>query len=322
MAVQFQTIYQDSTTLMTPAVAANYNVANPIPSGLVEDFMVRIRGTASAQLTAGSTSDLIQSLRITYNGNQAFSFNSAADTSGANGISRIGALLNDIGGSISESQSATAVDMILTIPMGIQLPTNSRFEVAIAYTDSMGAAATFAGTFELWVKYGSSDSATVVGNSTSMSVAAASQTMISVAIPNFANAKVLGVALQGPSVADNVETVICQDLGNWGMTPTYIRMASGAAQNGYLYSDVGADQDGLIPSDAATGYYFLPLYSLDAKSGSVNLLVTTVAGAGTEIYTATPILSVPTSGSGENTGNQTASLATSAAKSILRRAEE
>jgi hypothetical protein len=322
MSVQYQTIYQDSTSLPQPAAVSNYNLANPIPAGLVESFMVKITGTASAQLTAGSTSDLIQSLRIIFNGNQYFNFNSGADTSGANGISRLGALVDDIGGFIAENQSATAVDMTISIPCGIMLPSNSRFEVQLGYTASMGAAATFTGTLELWCKYGKSANATICGNATSFPIPAASQTMMTVAIPSFKGALVSGIFLQGPSVNDNVSSVIAQDLGNWGMTPTFMRGASGASQNGYLYSDVGADQDGLIPSDAATGAYFIPLYDLAVSSGSVNLLITTVAGAGTETYTAIPVLSLKTGGSGESVGKQTASVATGSSESILRRAEE
>ena len=72
----------------------------------------------------------------------------------------------------------------------------------------------------------------------------------------------------------------------------------------------------------ATCYYFFPLYDLDVSSGSVILLITTVAGAGTENYSAVPILTLPTGGSGEKMARQTASAKTGSADAILRRAED
>jgi hypothetical protein len=145
---------------------------------------------------------------------------------------------------------------------------------------------------------------------------------MTVAIPSYKGAKVSGIALQSPTSDDNLATCVVQVLGQFGMTPTYIRGASGASQNGYMFLDTATDSFGLVPSSSTAGYYFIPTYDLDVSSGSLNLLITTVAGAGTENYTATPILKLPTGGRGESTPTQTASVATGSSQAVLRRAEE
>lgn len=322
MSVQYVKIFQDSTTIPTGAVGS-FNVSNPIPAGLVESFMVVLKGTSGGGgVAASSMTSLFSNLRVVFNGNQFFNLNSLADRSATDGQDVLGALVDDMGGFCAENISATAQDLTVSIPCGISLGNNSRFEVDLSYY-ALAGGLTFTGTFELWVKYGQSSNASIVGNATSFQVPEASQTMMTVAIPSFKGAKVSGIALQGTAIADNISEVIIQPLGNFGMTPTYLRGASGASQNGYLYKDIGVDGVGLVPASQTTGYYFCPLYDLDVSSGSVNLLITTAAnGQGTENYSATPILSLPTGGSGEKMARQTASVKTGSADAILRRAEE
>ena len=321
-ATSYTKIWQDSTTIPTAAGATQFNISNPLPSGLVEDFIVVLKGTSGAGgMSAASASSLISNLRVVFNGNQYFNFTQTADMSGVSGQNRLGGLVEDIGGFVAENvQSATAQDITISIPCGIQLGTNSRFEVDISYF-AMGGGLTFAGNFELWIKMGNSSSACIVGNATSFPVPQASQTMMTIAIPSFSGAKVSALVLQGATAVDNLASVIVQPLGQFGMSPDFLRGASGASQNGYLYADRGNDTLGLTPANFCAGMYTIPLYDLDVKSGSVTILVTTNAGVGTETYTCTPILRLPTNGSGENVGVQTASASTSSASSILQRSE-
>jgi len=303
--------------------SAQYNVSNPIPQGLVESFIIQIEGTGVAGGTTASTlTTAINNLRIVFNGDQWFNFNTPVNNVADSTNSRLNTMLQDIGGFTSENVSNTAVDMSIVIPCGINLPANSRFEVDLTYFGLAVGNALTGANFSLWAKYGSSSNATIVGNATSFPVPEASQTLMTVAIPSYKGAKVSGIALQSPTSNDNLSTVVVQVLGNFGMTPTYIRGASGASQNGYMFLDTGADSFGLVPSSSTAGYYFIPTYDLDVSSGSLNLLITTVAGAGTENYTATPILKLPTGGRGESTPTQTASVATGSSKAVLRRAEE
>ncbi len=323
MAVSYTKIYQDATTLPAEGATSQFNVSNPIPQGLVESFIVQIKGTGVAGGTTASTlTTIFNNLRIVFNGDQWFNFNTPVDSTAASVNSRLNTMLQDIGGFTSENVSNTAVDMSIVIPCGINLPANSRFEVDLTYFALAAGNALTGANFELWAKYGSSSNATIVGNATSFPIPAASQTLMTVAIPSYKGAKVSGIALQSPTSNDNLATCVVQVLGQFGMTPTYIRGASGASQNGYMYLDTGTDSFGLVPSSSTAGYYFIPTYDLDVSSGSLNLLITTVAGAGTENYTATPILKLPTGGRGESTPTQTASVATGSSQAVLRRAEE
>jgi hypothetical protein len=324
MTVSYTKIYQDATTLPVADATGSFTLSNPIPAGLVESFVVVLKGTSGGGGMANSSiTSLISQLRITFNGNQWFNFNSLANRSATAGQDALGALVDDIGGFVAENISDTAQDVAITIPCGIRLGANSRFELDIAYY-AMATGLTFTGNYELWVKFGNSSNATMVGNQTSFQIPEASQTMMTVAIPSFKGAKVSGIALQGTVVADNLSEVIVQPLGNFGMTPTYLRGASGASQNGYLYKDTSVDGVGLVPASQTVGYYFIPLYDLDVSTtgASVNLLITTVAGAGTENYSAIPVLALPTGGSSEAQGKQTAMAKTGSADAILRRAED
>jgi|TARA_R110002110_G_scaffold128325_2_gene307958 hypothetical protein len=323
MTVTYTKIYQDTTTLPSAAAASQFNVSNTIPSGLVESFIIQYNGTANAGGAFNSTlTTCINNLRVVFNGDQWFNFNSPVDVQAAGGNSRLGSALNDMGGIVAENASLTATDCSIVIPCGINLPPNSRFELDMTYF-ALTAATTLTGNFSIWCKYGASSNATIVGNATSFPVPEASQTMMTVAIPSYKGAKVSGIILQGPGAVDNLDTCIVQALGMFAMTPTYIRGASGASQNGYQYLDMGTDALGNVASSFTSGYYFIPLYDLDSSTASVNLLITTAANLqGTENYTATPVLKLPTGGRGENTPTQTASKATGSAASILQRAEE
>ena len=322
MTVTYTKIYQDTTTLPITGAATQFNVSNTIPSGLVESFIIQYDATANAGgAYAATLTSTINNLRVVFNGDQWFNFNSPVDEQAANANSRLGSMINDVGGIVAEQLSLTDVDCSIVIPCGINLPPNSRFELDVSYF-AMAAATTLTGNFSIWCKYGSSSNATIIGNATSFPVPAASQTMMTVAIPSYKGAKVSGIVLQSPTADDNLDTCIVQALGMFAMSPTYIRGASGASQNGYQYADVGVDVNGNVVSSSTAGYYFIPLYDLDSTTASVNLLITTLAGVGTENYTATPVLKLPTGGRGENTPTQTSSVATGSAASILQRAEE
>ena len=328
MAVTYTKIYQDTTSLPTVAVS-QYNLSNPIPAGLIEEFIITWQGTNGGPGVTGSTlTTIINNLRCTLNGDQWFNFNALVDMSAQTSNSRIGSLVNDMGGFVAEQPSLTAIDCSLVIPCGIKVPANSRFEVDLTYFALAGAGNLLVGNFEIWCKYGNSSSATVTGNATSFPIPTNTQTLMTVSIPSYKGAKVSGIALQGSAVSgagaplDNLQSVIVQPLGNFAMTPTYVRGASGSSQNGYLFSSPAVDAVGMVTSAFTAGYYFIPLYDLETSTGSVNLLITSVAGAALENYTATPILRLPTGGSGESRPRQTASKSTGGAAAILSRAEE
>tara|TARA_R100000654_G_scaffold58852_2_gene85540 strand:+ start:1228 stop:2226 length:999 start_codon:yes stop_codon:yes gene_type:complete len=317
--VRYTMIYQDATSVPNETATATFNLSNPLPAGLVEEFGLRIVGTtAAAYPSAASLSELFTGIRITFNGDQWFNLQTQANVNTSNTVSRTGAFLQDIGGRVVEDTTAlTTQDMTLWIPCGINVPSNSRFEIQLDYAVSASDFAT--ANFEIWCKYGKSTNITVVGNMTSQNLAANTQTLMTVKIPSIKGATVAGIALQGESAVDNLSNVIVKPLGDFQYSPTYLRGISGASQNGYEFADLNDSNNELQFADKLAGYYFIPLYNLEIIDGSVSLLLNAAAP---EFYTATPVLNLPTSGAGERTPRQTSGKATGSKGAILGRAED
>lgn len=316
--VSYSKIYSDATTTPNDTAASSFDVAAQIPSGLVE--MIGVEYTATTALLAMSTStitELVSSMRMNFNGDTWLNFNAGVASNLSATSSRIGCFVQDLGGRVDESGAITAPQFIIWIPCGINLGANSRMELNIQFAQSLVAAT--ASTFAVWAKYGDSSSKTIIGNQTSEAVAANSQTMVSVKIPNYAGATVTGVAIQGPTAADNLSNVVVQPLGNFQMDPTMLRGNSGAGHNGYQFFNASTSTTENQYQNGLLGYYFVPLYDLSVVDGSVVLLMTASAA---ETYTFTPVLKLPTQGSGEKKPVQTAKKATSAASSVLERAED
>ena len=327
MSVSYSLVYQDAVSVPT-AGAVNYNISNPMPAGLIEAWGIQITGTPAGLPAASTLTHLFSQTRITFNGNQWFNFNDVSGTAAAIGASRLGSLMNDVGGTVAENTTApgTLYDMTVWVPCGIQVGQNSRFEMALSFA---AAANTFLGTIgcnlSIWAKYGTSSSATVVGNMTSQTIADQAQTLVSVQIPTFANSKVAGIAVQGTVLGvDTMTQLIVKPLGDFALSPTQIRSASGANSNGYQYYDAGIAVDQNQWAYESLNYYFVPLYDLVSTDGNVNLLITqnNPAAPAAEIFYFTPVLKLPTGGSGERTARQTASKKTGGAASILSRAED
>ena len=318
MGVRYTNIYQDATTFPSAAAPTQFNVANPIPAGLIEEVGFRLSGTTGAGVISASTaSELISGLRMTLNGDQWLNIQTQANNNANADCSRLAAMVQDMGGRVVEAPNAAVLDMTVWIPCGINVPQNSRFELDISYITA--AQVLGAPKFEVWIKYGSSTNATIVGNQTSFPLAAGAQTMVSVKIPTFKGATVAGIAIQGATAADNMTQIIVKPLGDFAYSATYLRGISGANQNGYMFANAAASATELQFADAVEGYYFVPLYNLSVVDGSVVLLITSGAA---ETYTFTPILNLPTGGSGERTAVQTSSVSTGSKGAFLSRAED
>ena len=319
--VSFTKVYEDSTSVYGTA-GATYDVANPVPAGMVEEVGIRVEGISALVAPTGATaSSLISQIRLTYNGDTVFNFTAQYSDAGNEGQSRVGALCDDIGGRVVESAIvAGQQDMIVWIPLGLQLPVNSRFELSITYTASLTALTV--PRFSLWHKYSNAAAnTTIIGNATSQPMTKDSQVMMTVAIPNFGDsARVDGIVLQGTGNADTLTGCIVKPLGNFAQSALMLRGNSGANQNGYQYISAGKSLTENQYSNAVPDYYFIPTYGLKSTDGSVVLLIT----ANDNItYTATPVLSLPVSNqSGQQQPTQTASEKTGSGMSILRRAEE
>lgn len=317
MGVSYTKVYQDAVSLFNGTAGASFDVANPVPAGLIEQFGIRIVGTTADVPSAASMSELISQLRLTFNGDQIYNFNTSAGDVANAGQSRLGAVLDDIGGFVAENPSAVSQDMTLWIPCGINLPTNSRFELSISYIKALQDITD--AKFEVWFKYGKASNATILGNATSQTLSANSQVMMTVKIPSFKGATVSGIILQSPTNVDTLTEVIVKPLGDFAMTAPFLRGASGASQNGYQFVSATVSTTANLYASGVSGYYFVPTYDLTNTDGSITLLITANDDV---IYNAIPVLSLPTGGSGEASAKQTASKATGSSLSILQRAEE
>ena len=318
MGVRYTNVYQDATTFPSAVAPSQFNVANPIPAGLIEQVGFRLSGvTGGGALSASTASELIRGLRMTLNGDQWLNIQTQANSNLNVDCSRVAAMVQDMGGMVVEDPNAAVLDMTVWIPCGINVPQNSRFELDISYITAANVLAN--PKFEIWVKYGSSTNATIVGNQTSFPLAIGAQTMVSVKIPTFKGATVAGIAIQGATANDFLSQIIVKPLGDFAYSATYLRGISGANQNGYMFANATTSVTELQYADAVEGYYFVPLYNLSVVDGSVVLLITSAAA---ETYTFTPILNLPTGGSGERTPVQTASVATGSKGAILSRAED
>jgi hypothetical protein len=320
---RYTLIYSDATSTPTDAAGGlTFNVSNPVPAGLIEQVGFRLTGTTAAPLSAASAAEIVSGLRFTLNGDQVINLQTQGNVNTSANCSRMGAIVQDIGGFVAENPSLTDIDMTIWVPLGINAPVNSRFELTLDYVAA--AATPTSCNFELWIKYGKSTNMTIIGNQTSMNIADNAQTMVSVKIPTIKGATVAGIVVQGSAVADNMVSVIPKILGDFALSPTQVRAASGVNANGYQFADVGDSDQEMQYSNAVRGLYFIPLYNAAVSDGSVVLLLTsTTAGApGNEFYTFTPILNLPTSGSGERTPRQTAQVATGSKGAILSRAED
>tara|TARA_R110000824_G_scaffold4991_7_gene23403 strand:+ start:307 stop:1278 length:972 start_codon:yes stop_codon:yes gene_type:complete len=321
MVVSYTKVYEDSTSFPGLA-AASYDVANPLPAGLIEAVGIRFTGTAASNLAQGDQSQLISAFRMTLNGDQWANFNPlAGSNTDALRVGRMGALVQDIGGFVATAPSLTSQDTTIWVPCGISVPQNSRFELHVGYIAS-AVAMLSAGRFQVWIKYGKSLNATVLGNMTSQAIASDTQTMVSVKIPTYKNALVSGVIAQCPVALDELSELIVKPLGDFAMSATQIRGASGASQNGYQYMAPELDLTENMWCNNVSGYYFIPLYDLKSTDGNVILLLTADAlDDVTRQWTFTPVLSLPTGGSGERQAVQTAREATGSGATILTRAE-
>jgi len=316
MAVRFTKVIQRADVGPLDSGATDFNLSEPVPAGLVEMVGLRMKYTGAGATHAANEWGLLKNLTIIYNGNQVYNYTDLAANAALTTVPRQVALVEDLGGYIQSSGSSTAVDSWMWIPLGLNLGGNSRIEVRLNF---VSAGAVVSGReFEIWQKFGSSNAATIVGNATTASMSAGSQTQVTVKIPSYPNATVTAIQLQSTTAGDDVSGVIVKPITDFEFTADALRANAGRGfGKGELYDYL--DGATLVQTDGSgSGQVLLPCYGYSSADNSIVLLVTATTG---ENYSFTPILSVPTSGNGERMGVQTASKSTSGAEAILDRAE-
>ena len=318
MAISLSKIYEDATTVMNETAVSSFDVAAQMHAGLVESICIKFTCTqSSASLTAASAVELIKGLRFVLNGDQLFNLRAAVVSNANTGVGAVSAMAQDMGGRVDESGSATVTEFEVWIPAGVRVPANSRMELAVDW--GVSAVAPVGPKFSVWARYNDQTSnATIIGNATTDTLGAASQTQINVKIPVMNGATVTGIIIQGPANTDTLTGLIIKSQSDFDQSATQIRGNSGAGRNGYQFFDAGVSTTANQFSNLRRGYYFVPMFGL-TTDGSATLLITDSAGG---LYTFTPVLSLPTGGGQEAKGRQTSIAPVGSAKSVLQRAED
>lgn len=319
MAVTYSNVLQSSATIIDDS-ATSSTLSTYVPAGLLEAVTYRFKGTSATAIATGDPMNIFSQFVGRFNGNQAYNLQALAPAATIDDISRLSAIVESLGGSVSGEASATAWDFSLTFPLGLNLPNQTRFETDIRTVAASAAPSTQ--TMEVIFKYGASNLATIYGNPTTENLSTA-QTMVQVKIPDFGkNARVIGIAVQEPQAgSDKISEIICKPLGDFGASPAQWRARAGVLGGNQLYyPDLGSD-DPYTFATGLSGFHWLPCYNLDVSAtGQVTLLIT-ASEALTNVQFM-PVIALPTSGEGERSVKQTAVVSTSGSDSSLYRAEE
>jgi hypothetical protein len=310
-------VYQDATTIPNETGTSQFDVSNTLNAGQLRRFGLRFTTVNAAAITSASFLNLVRNLRIRFNGNTWMDWNGVVADNADNTVSRIGAFAQDCGGYVAEQISATATECVLWFPCGINLPQNSRVECSISF--SAAASALTSGSFELWAEYGNASAISVYGGSTTETLAAGSQTMVTVKIPSYPNAKVAGVAVLAPTDGARVTSVIPKGVSDFALSEVLMEGLAGITDDQYYYADPASAGQYLF-ANQLNGYNFLPLFNMDTSSGSITLLVDDDVGG---IFSFVPVLTIPVATGGkEQIAKQTANIVSGgAAESIVERAE-
>jgi len=319
MAVSYTTVFSSSDANIADS-ASSRTYSTYVPAGLLEELTFRLKGTTTAEPCDGDLSNLIQQLVGRFNGNQAFNLLANVNATTDNTIGRLAAVVESVGGRVSGEMSATAYDYSLTIPLGLALPQQCRFECDMKFIAA--AVSATAQTTEIIFKYGASSSATIFGNPTTENLSTA-QTMIQVKVPDYGkSARVIGVVVQEPSDTEKITEIICKPLGDFAASPAQWRGRAGlVGGNQFYYPDPDGDNPYSFAKELA-GFHYLPMYNLDVSgtSGQVTLLIT--ASEAVSNVQFMPVIALPTKGNGEAKPVQTATVSTSGSAASLSRAEE
>jgi len=317
----FVTVFQDNGDSGFIATPQTYQHSTYVPAGLLEEVSLHWVGTSATALCDGDYINLVNQYIGRINGNQFANLNSNAGDAESKTISRISAMVESVGGSVTGSISPTAYDFCLNFPVGLNLPNQSRYEGEVRTLGTLAGVVPTLTSFQVIFKYGFSSLATIYGNSTTENISA-QQTMVQVKVPNYgAGTKVIGVCIQEPAEgASKISGIVCQALGNFSASPAEWRQRSGLmGGNQYFFQDAATGRT--VFEDKLDSFLFIPTYGLDTSAtGQLTFLVTATEAVANVSFT--PLLSLPTSGNGERSEKQTMQISTSGAGMALERAEQ
>ena len=285
MAVRYSLVNSDATYPTTAASTGNagYNIAG----GSIESIIFRFEGTTATGDLGGDFPMCISQLRIVLNGESFFNYQ-AGYTMNQDAPSQLGYFLNSMSDDrfSSEVIGDTAKDAFVRVPVGRQAPPGvSRLETTIALAATAGAGT---GTLETWIVYNdAAETATYVGNPTSLSASGTGQEEVVVRLPSNVPGVVAGILVSNDRATDTDITgfrIVSQS--DWNMDTPYWRFLNGDMQNGVQFASDDLDANAQTYRQSIAGTYFLPTLGL-SREDDVRLQITTAAA---RTVTFTPVL--------------------------------
>jgi len=308
----------DSTTDL-PTIAANtVNRGMNIPGGPVDEVIIRFQCTLNAAGNiAADFSNMINSLRLIFNGETVFDFQ-AGYTDNANdapGIS--GYLMNSMGRGRSvevNSQDATRT-AYLRIPVGRNFPAGiSRMEYTLGYAALTGAGGEPTATsLQWWIRYNPAmQNTTTVGAATTFNYSATTQ-LVSVKVPQNVPGTLAGILIQNDRANDgDITEVRVVSQSDFSLPMDYWRALNGDLYNGIEFMDP-ATAVGLEFAQSVAGCIFLPLFSL-TLADDLRLQVTATTARTLSVI---PVIVSPIAGKPQPAQVQTQAVPTNVSTSIL-----
>lgn len=311
-------IRDDTTTIPNENAASTFTFGENVPNGSLESIIIRFTTANTTNAVLADFGNMIQSLRMTLNGDVFFDFRQAVSGGGNNNPSAIGYFLNSIGGRSVERIGDTAKECYMVIPVGLAIPTAvGRIETVVNFAAANAAVAS--GSFQMWLRYNSAtQTSTTIAPSTSY-VHNASIEQVVVRIPQLTSGQVVsGVLIQNDSAADELGTqgIRLMSQSAYGLDVDFLRVFNGDLYNGVMYADDDLSPTALTYAQEVQGSIFLP--TLNLVGGDVVLQVDSTA-ATTRTYT--PVLVSGFNARDRNPVRQTSTVIANTSKAILDHVE-
>jgi hypothetical protein len=324
MTVQFNMIHQTNADGNMPTNSVvTYNTGINAPGGPVEFMIVRGKITYAADPTAGDFTNLLNTMRITLNGEVVFDWRdnlpAGANPNANSAPGRFGYLINSIGGRAYENPSGTTTrEFYWGIPLGRQTPSGvNRYEITMTWHAAAAALSAGTGTLQFWLRTNNAmQQTTTVCPSTSFTHSNSIEQVV-VRIPQNVPGVVSAILVNNDSYANEFGTqgIRINALGAYGLEKDFWLWLNSDLANGIMYRDDGSTSQQTWAYEAK-GSTLLPCFGL--AGGDVVLQVDSSA-ATTRTYL--PVLTHQIGARAAKDVRQTQSAPGNTAKTIVARTE-
>lgn len=312
--VRYTLIESNTNDIPSNSGALTYNRGINLPSGPIDEIVMRVTLTTSASSILADMSNAVNSLRIIINGATVHDFRAGYAATDNNGPGLYGYLLNSLGaGRFVELPNDTAKVAIFRIPIGLQVPAQavSRLEYTLSWAALQSAAS--AGTIDWYVRYNPNmQTQTTVSAATSFNHAASEEQVV-VRLPQRTAGVVSGLFVQNDSAADQLNGIRLLSQSDYSLPLDMYQAFNGDMYNGVLYADDDASTTQLTFAQQVAGGLFIPTFGLSMDSD----LVLQVNSSAVTTRTYTPIITAPVNAQAQGGQRQTQAVVTNVAKGVL-----